>query len=57
MENEIRYGCHCKRCNWDWFSKNDRPLVCPKCQSAYWDRERLQRNIKKDTINKGDVNE
>lgn len=42
MENEVRFGCQCKRCGWVWYSKNDRPLVCPKCQSAYWDRERIQ---------------
>jgi DNA-directed RNA polymerase subunit RPC12/RpoP len=30
----------CKRCNHEWPSKQERPRVCPKCKSPYWDKER-----------------
>jgi hypothetical protein len=27
----------CVKCNHEWASKNNKPKVCPKCKSAYWD--------------------
>ena len=30
----------CNKCNHVWFSRgNERPLTCPKCKSARWDKE------------------
>jgi predicted Zn-ribbon and HTH transcriptional regulator len=26
----------CLRCEHEWASKMDKPLVCPKCKSPYW---------------------
>jgi len=28
----------CKRCKWQWMSRMDKPTVCPKCHSPYWDK-------------------
>ena len=39
-------GYQCERCKHEWFprEKQERPRVCPKCKSAYWDAPRkLQR--------------
>ena len=31
----------CVRCEHCWFTRTeDEPLVCPKCKSPYWDRQR-----------------
>jgi PHP family Zn ribbon phosphoesterase len=32
----------CERCKHKWVSgdQDNRPAVCPKCKSPYWDRER-----------------
>jgi len=37
-----RIPCHCLRCGHDWMAlKRDRPpLVCARCGSRYWNRER-----------------
>jgi len=32
----------CKRCHWEWFSKMDKPHVCPKCHSAWWDVDKRE---------------
>jgi len=30
----------CNKCGHVWFSRGDeRPLTCPKCKSARWDKE------------------
>lgn len=30
----------CRRCNHEWFPrKTERPVVCPKCHSPYWEKE------------------
>lgn len=32
---------HCLRCDHGWIPrKPKKPLICPKCKSAYWDRPR-----------------
>lgn len=36
----VRQMYQCKRCGWKWISKLASPTVCPKCHSAYWDKER-----------------
>lgn len=30
---------HCTRCNKYWSTFQDRPRICPGCNSAYWDVE------------------
>lgn len=30
----------CKRCSYNWSSKNEHPTYCPKCKSPYWNLER-----------------
>lgn len=37
MENINIYRFSCLRCQHQWSSKQDRPRVCPKCKSPYWD--------------------
>jgi Zn finger protein HypA/HybF involved in hydrogenase expression len=26
----------CKRCNWQWFTKQEKTYSCPKCHSPKW---------------------
>jgi len=35
-------GFKCERCGHEWLPRNheDRPRVCPKCKSPYWDKPR-----------------
>ncbi len=34
-------GYACARCEHTWVPRSDqRPVICPKCKSPYWDRER-----------------
>ncbi len=40
-------GYECQRCGWRWYThlerfKGNRPRVCPKCKSVYWDRPRRE---------------
>lgn len=38
-------GYICVRCAHQWLPKKpERPLICPKCKSAYWDRPRQTQN-------------
>jgi predicted Zn-ribbon and HTH transcriptional regulator len=30
----------CKRCGHEWASKQIKPIICPKCKSPYWNKER-----------------
>jgi len=30
----------CLRCKHKWASKQEKPTICPKCKTPYWDRER-----------------
>jgi Zn finger protein HypA/HybF involved in hydrogenase expression len=38
-------GFYCFRCNHEWIPNNAeiKPLVCPKCHTPYWDREKKLR--------------
>tara|TARA_Y100000310_G_scaffold60266_1_gene55621 strand:+ start:4672 stop:4812 length:141 start_codon:yes stop_codon:yes gene_type:complete len=39
MEKEIKLKCFgCERCKHEWLprKKEDKPFVCPKCKSPYW---------------------
>jgi len=34
-------GYKCERCSHEWVprkKKEDKPVVCPKCKSPYWDK-------------------
>jgi Zn finger protein HypA/HybF involved in hydrogenase expression len=35
-------GFHCERCEHEWIPRDieQKPKVCPKCKSPYWDTER-----------------
>lgn len=39
-------GFKCNNCNWEWIPRTykERPLVCPKCKSARWDK--AKKNMK-----------
>lgn len=38
---KVARACKCLRCGHEWHSvANPQPIVCPKCRSPYWDRER-----------------
>ncbi len=47
----------CLRCNHEWIPRvelsqlvgtlKDKPRICPKCKSAYWDLERKNKEKKK----------
>ena len=30
----------CKRCKHSWIPKKEEVRQCPKCKSAYWDKEK-----------------
>ncbi len=33
----------CKRCKHEWAGrKPTKPITCPKCRSAYWDKSRVR---------------
>jgi len=45
-EKEITVqGFYCCRCNHEWIPNDieNKPIVCPKCHSPYWDRERRKK--------------
>ena len=35
-------GYKCNNCCYEWIPrvKDERPLICPKCKSARWDKEK-----------------
>ena len=41
------YQLECKRCGHKWLPRKDEVMICPKCKSPYWDRERI---IKEESI-------
>lgn len=41
-------GYKCERCGYEWVKrKEEKPRVCPKCHSPYWDIPRKQKGRKK----------
>ena len=42
-------GNKCYRCGHEWrpLNVNEKPVVCPKCKSPYWDRPRRKEKSKK----------
>lgn len=46
-EIEIKVkGYKCNNCKYEWLprSKKEKPLICPKCKSARWDKEPRKKN-------------
>jgi len=44
MEVKMIKILKCKRCGHEWASKREnRPIICPKCKSPYWDRKRREK--------------
>ena len=42
-------GYKCERCEHVWMPRmrnNDKPVICPKCKSPYWDKPRINRTKK-----------
>ena len=36
-------GYECTRCGYQWIPRGKvKPLVCPDCNSPYWDKERTR---------------
>ena len=33
----------CKRCGHSWIPRKNKVIICPKCKSPYWDRERTNK--------------
>jgi len=48
--NEIQIF-KCKRCGHNWASKQEKPTICPKCKSPYWDKEKREKSEKQDERN------
>lgn len=41
-------GYLCERCDHTWISRIiDKPVVCPKCKSPYWDVPRKNNSVQK----------
>ena len=41
IEEAIVFKCTCERCGHKWITKTkEKPRVCPKCKSPYWDKPR-----------------
>lgn len=37
----------CLRCGHEWLPRqNKRPMICPKCKSAYWDQPKRAKKTK-----------
>ena len=49
MEIELKIkGFKCERCDHEWIprKKEEYPVTCPNCKSAYWDRLRKNKDKK-----------
>jgi len=40
-------GWKCQRCGHEWLprKKEEKPVVCPKCKSPYWNRKSKQKQV------------
>lgn len=43
-------ACVCKRCEYQWDSKLEQPLQCPKCKSYAWNKQREWKKVKEQPI-------
>ena len=39
--------CICKKCGYEWESKQDNPKACPRCKSYRWEKKNNGTNNKK----------
>ena len=40
-------GYRCERCSHQWLPRREeKPVICPKCKSPYWDRARREKRGK-----------
>jgi len=46
MEVKIK-KIHCYRCGHDWVPRKSRVVICPKCKSPYFDREKKSKRSEK----------
>jgi len=46
----------CKRCNYQWHPRKEKPFTCPKCRSPYWNKEKKIEEIKNDETKKDTIN-
>jgi predicted Zn-ribbon and HTH transcriptional regulator len=43
MAKVTLHGWKCERCGHQWLPRTmERPTICPKCKTAYWDKPRAQ---------------
>jgi hypothetical protein len=43
--------CKCLRCNHEWMPRSEqKPTVCPKCNSPYWDKPKTIQGIVKEEL-------
>lgn len=40
--------CSCIKCGYEWYSRLAKPVLCPKCKTKYWEK---QRKAKKGKVN------
>ena len=47
VEIKVR-GYKCNNCSYEWLprSKKEKPLICPRCKSARWDKPRREKTKK-----------
>lgn len=46
-------GWECERCDHQWVPREEeRPRVCPKCKSPYWDKPRRDEKASYNTARK-----
>lgn len=43
----------CKRCLHQWTPRIPNPTVCPRCKSAYWDKDKRVKQNKEEGRNEG----
>lgn len=41
-------GYKCERCGHEWIPRNkeEKPIICPKCKSPYWDKPKKSKKGK-----------
>ena len=40
MKITLKKQLKCKRCNHKWNPRKTEVRICPKCKSAWWDKEK-----------------
>jgi len=44
MKVKIKYQLKCKRCGHEWNPRKPEVIICPRCKSAYWNKEKRIKN-------------